>query len=64
MEKDREKVEQDYLGLQEIADRLGVSWNFVRDRIVPNVTHIRIHNRILVNRKAFEAYLDNLEREA
>lgn len=64
MEKEREKVEQEYLGLQEIADKLGVSWNFVRERIVPEVTHIKIHNRILVNRKAFESYLKKLERGA
>ena len=57
----REKPPQDYIGIQDIADKLGVSWNFVRDRIVPEVPHVQIHNRILIRKDAFESYMKKLE---
>ena len=64
MNKKKESTEQVYLGIQEIADMLGASWNFVRENIVPVVPHIKINSRIFVQKEAFNQYLKRLERGA
>lgn len=64
MDERKAQTEQKYLGIQEIADMLGASWNFVRENIVPQVPHIRIEKRIFVHKEAFYQYLKKLERGA
>lgn len=64
MDKRKEPTEQVYLGIQEIADMLGASWNFVRENIVPAVPHVKINSRIFVHKEAFNQYLKRLERRA
>lgn len=53
-----------YLGVREIAKLLGCSWNLVRNHIVPNVAHVRIGRKIMVQEESFRQYLKKLEREA
>jgi hypothetical protein len=64
MDDKKSATEQKYLGVQEIADMLGASWNFVRENIVPEVTHIKIGKRVFVHKEAFQQYLKRLERGA
>ena len=54
----------EYLSIREIADIMGCSWNFVRERIVPNVIHVKIGCKIMVRKEAFHQYLRKLERGA
>lgn len=53
-----------YLGIQEIANILGCSWNLVRNHIVPNVAHVRVGRKIMVHEESFNQYLKKLERGA
>lgn len=61
MNKHKGSTGQMYLNIQEIADILGASWNFVRENIVPVVPHVKINSRIFVQKEAFNRYLKKLE---
>lgn len=51
-----------YLGIREMAEMLGCSWNLVRNRVLPNVEHIKIGRKYMVAEEAFYRYLKRLER--
>ena len=50
-------AERKYIGIHEIADMLGICYASVRDNIVPNVEHITVGRRILVDAESFHKYL-------
>lgn len=57
-------AKSEYLSIREISEIMGCSWNLVRERIVPNVAHVKIGCKILVHEESFRKYLKKLERGA
>lgn len=58
------KTECKYLGIQEVADMLGVCYATVRDNIVPCVEHMKVGRRILMEAKSVHKYLEEQKRKA
>lgn len=58
----REKREEEYISIAEASEILGVSYNHVRDTVIPNVPHFKVGRRILIREEAFRKYLKSLER--
>lgn len=58
----REKREKEYISIAEASEILGVSYNHVRDTVIPNVPHFKVGRRILIREEAFRKYLKSLER--
>lgn len=58
------RTERKYMGIQEIADMLGICYSSVRDNIVPNVEHMKVGRRILVDAESVHRYLKNQRKKA
>lgn len=58
------RTERKYMGIQEIADMLGICYSSVRDNIVPNVEHMKVGRRILVDSESVHRYLKNQRKKA
>ena len=58
----REKQEKEYISIAEASEILGVSYNHVRDTVIPNVPHFKVGRRVLIREEAFRKYLKSLER--
>lgn len=57
------KVKRKYMGIQEIADMLGICYSSVKDNILPNVEHIKVGRRILVDAEDVHRYLKNQRKK-
>lgn len=64
MSKAANKVKRRCMGVQEIADMLGICYSSVRDNILPNVEHMKVGRRILVDAESFHRYLKNQRKKA
>lgn len=58
----REKRGKEYISIAEASEILGVSYNHVRDTVIPNVPHFKVGRRVLIREEAFRKYLKSLER--
>ena len=63
MEHETKNKESEYIGVQQVANILGISYCCARDNIIPNVPHIRAGRKILVHEGAFRQYLKRLEKQ-
>lgn len=64
MSKVPAESERNFMGIREVADMLGVCYATVRDNIVPNVEHMKVGRRILLDTESVQKYLHDLRRKA
>jgi len=53
-----------YIGIQEVADMLGVCYSTVRYNIVPYVEHMKVGRRILIDEASMHKFFKEQRRKA